>query len=573
VILDPAKLPAGAVAQIGAARFVAAESLHELVVRRDGSIVGTGFQHARIWRANGEPIWSVRTNAETLHAVAADVADVFVVLDRHHTYATLRVLDAALRVHGPTFELGSVRNLAISARGTRVLALGSTVAALEVATGTKVITPTPVVAVAGWVDDAGGAVVVAGDQILRWSGVKGEAPVAIATLPSRARHAAFTPSGASLAWTTGDRVGVVDLTTGASVMDALSSDADVVRVTISSDGGQVASSSKGKIAVWDAGTGKVAWGHDASRSAAPAVAFSLDGDVLVSEVSRVVRFSRTGERRPTPDETRFVDFDVGGAVILTHAGRTVGIDLVTMKEVTPGPRLEEPVPANAPEWADRAGVAIGGGVTAWSDDAISECAPMQVWRADGTIWTTPKPRDCTADVIVGPWAPGPGMVADTTGADPIVFDAALERAVLTIEARRRTLVGLAGSPDLDLVVAVFERHGRGADPDDNLDPEEAVGRPVAAFDLEVWSRATARLLAASEVPPERGILADLLVRRDGLAAYLGWVDGTIDELSLPSAAVRTLGRERAGIRLIEQSPTSQHIVTTADDRRTTIWLP
>ena len=574
VIVDPAHLPPGATAQIGVPHFVASEALGHLVVRADGAILGFGHEYARLWDGGtGDALWSTRTSAHGLFVAAAEHSDVVAVVEDGGFDSRLTVFDARTGAVSYERPYGEVFGVAVSPDGRYVLVMSNTLSLVDLQTRSVALPPKAVVASVGRVDDDHHVTVVRGEEVLAWSGALGAAPVPVAQLPVRARAAAFASGGGQLAWGAGDRLGVVDLTAGATLMDVEAPGLAIATIAVSRDGKHVATGSPGKLAVWDVGIKQPAWEHEVRYKANPPASFLADGDVVLGDVSKLVRLSAAGTPRPAAPVTRFVGFAADGTALVDVDGRMTGLDLARRVEVPAGAREEEPVPAGAPAWVDRAYVATDGDVVAWNDDEGTECGHVRIWRAGKSPWTTPKPKDCDGDARIGPWVFGPGMVADTSTGSPILFDPAAEAVVLEIPAEGRAIEALVSSPDRDLVVAVFARRERASNGDDEegSEPDDAATGP--GFDVEVWSRASGKLLVVATAPAERGGVRDALVPRGGKKAYIGWADGAVDELALPQGTLSTLGRHATAVRSLDDAPAGGYVASMDEDGRTLVWSP
>lgn len=563
VIVDRARLPAGAIVQIGVPRRVNGDALDQLQARPDGSLLGYGSEYARLWNEAGDAVWSMRSAKDGLRAVAARSADIVAVIEGGSIDSRLTVRDLKSGEVKLEHPYGDVFGLAVSASGRYVAVLGNTLSLVDVTSGTRTIPPRAVIASSAFVADDGTVVAVKGTSLIRWSGVQAEAPVDVAALAARPKVAAWSVDGRWLAWASGARIGVVDVTAGTAVFDVEVAAGVVSRLAISADGARLAVGTVGDLAVWEVGGASPTWVHAIKVKLAPPAAFAPDGQVWIGEVTRVTAVAADGAVRDVAPTARFTGFAADGTAIVTVGDRETGLDLGTLQESKPGPRAEEPVPAGAPDDLDRAEVALDGSVTAWTDDATSECAPLTVWRSSTGSWTTPKPRDCDAAGALGTWVVGPGMVADVSSGTPRIYGTEEEKLILEIPATGRALAALRGSPDHDLVLAVFRR--------DPSEPGDDGARIEAGYDLEVWSRKTGAIVASDAAADGRDGLADELVRRDGQVVYLGWSTGEVDEITLATGAVRQLGQLPAGIRVIDESPTSRHLSTMDVEGRTLIW--
>jgi WD40 repeat protein len=565
VVLDPARLPAGAVAQIGQPRFVLGGALRSLSVRDDGSVFGHGFNYARLWDgATGLARWSMQTRGHAFKAAAARRADVIAISEE----SRLTVIDARTGAQLVQRLFNTVNAVAISPDGRHVLVMTGTLSLTDLASGDALSPPTRVTAIAGLVRDDRSVIAVQGDCVLRWNGTKDGPVETAATLPARPRMIAFDASGERVAWATGDHFGLVDLASGAAFMDVERPGVKIETLAVSPDGSRVATGLAGRLLVWEAGKSAPSWEHPVRYKSPPPAAFLADGDVLVGDLSSIVRLSPDGQARPRAPVVRFTGFAGDGTLIVDIDGKKTGIDVAQKREVPAGTHEEEPIPEGAPDWVDRAVVSSDGSVIAWSEDEGTECDRVRVWRSKGGLWTSGKPRTCDGEGgLPYAWVMGPGMLVDVSEASPVVWDTATGQRVLEIPAGSRKLHAVIGVPDLDLVVVVFlqEEHHDLDDPyAETVDP---------GFYLELWSRKSSKKIATATAPAERAGVAAAEAGRDGAAVYIGWSDGTVDALVLRSAELRTLGRHLAAVRVVDESPASRMIATLDDDGLTFIWLP
>ena len=564
VVLDPARLSHGAVAQIGQPRFVLGEALGALRVREDGSVFGHGFKYARIWDgATGIARWSMRTRAPALEIAAARRADVIVTAEA--SQLTVRDAQTDRPILQKSFD--SVTAVAISPDGRHVLVMANTLSLLDVTSGEAVLPPTRVTALAGLVRDDRSVIAVQGDRVLRWDGTKAGAVETVATLAARPRVIAFDASGERLAWAVGDQFGLIDLASGAALMNVKHPGLPVATLAVSPDGTRVATGTSGRLLVWESGKGEPSWEHPVRYKGKPPVAFLADGDVLFGDVASVVRLSPAGQARPRPPATRFKGFADDGTLIVDVDGKTTGIDVAQKREVPAGTPEEEPVPEGAPDWADRAAVTSDGSVIAWNESESTECGPVRVWRSNDGIWTSGKPRTCDGEgSLPYAWVLGPGMLVDVTQDSPVVWDTTTGKRILEIPADGRKLDAVLGVPDLDIVVVVFLQEA-----DHDLDDPYAQ-KVAPGFYLELWSRKSGKKIAITTAPLERAGIADTVAGRDGTAVYIGWTDGTVDALALRSTELRTLGRHPAAVRVVDESPVGRMVATLDDDGRAFVWL-
>jgi WD40 repeat protein len=565
VVMDPARLPPGAVAQIGQPHFELGEGLQSLSVRADGSVFGHGHEYVRIWDgATGMTRWSMQAQSPGLLAAAALDADRIVTSEAHK----VTVIDARTgeRLLNKTFN--TVFAVAISPNGRHVLVMTSTLARRDMATGEESSPPTRVLATAGLVRDDRSVIAVERDRVVRWDGTKEGAVETAATLPVRPRVIAFDASGGRVAWASGDRFGLVDLGSGTALMDVKRPGLDFATLAVSPGGSRVATGTAGRLLVWETGKDTPSWEHPVPYKKKPPVAFLASGDVLFREPSRMVRLSPDGQLRPQPAVVQFKGFAVDGTLILDIDGKATGFDIAHKREVPAGTVQGDPIPKNAPGWVDRAVAASDGSVTAWSEtEAIVQCDKIRVWRSKGGPWTSGKPRTCEAEGVGYPWMPGPGMLADVSEHSPVVWDTATGKRVLEIPGDGRKLAHLLGVPDLDIVVVVFFQ------PEyvDRADPYEGIQFDTGYY-LELWSRKSGKQLAVVTAPAERIRVVDMVASRDGSTVYIGWKDGTVDALELRPAKLRMLGRHPSGVRSVEESPVGRMVSTVDDDSRAFIWL-
>ncbi len=113
----------------------------------------------------------------------------------------------------------TVNAVAVSPDGRHVLVMTGTLSLTDLASGDTWSPPTRVTAIAGLVRDDRSVIAVQGDRVLRWDGTRAGPVETAATLPARPRRIAFDASGERVAWATGDRFGLVDLASGAALMD------------------------------------------------------------------------------------------------------------------------------------------------------------------------------------------------------------------------------------------------------------------------------------------------------------------------------------------------------------------
>jgi WD40 repeat protein len=562
VVLDPARLPPGAVAQIGQPRFTLGEALTALSVREDGSVFGHGSKYLSVWDgATGIARWSVRTRTPALEAAAALRADVIATAEASH----LAVWDT--RTGRPILQrsFDSVNAVAVSPDGRHVLVMANTLSLVDVATGEALSPPTRVTALAGLVRDDRSVIAVQGNRVVRWDGTKAGAVETVTTLPVPPRVIAFAASGGRLAWASGDQFGLVDLASVAALMDVTKPGLAVATLAVSPDGSRVATGTAGRLLVWEVGKDEPSWEHLVRYKVKPPLAFLADGDVLFGEVSRVLRLAPGGQPRPRAAAVRFKGFAADGTLLIDVDGKTTGIDIAQKREVPPGAHAEEPIPEGAPDWADRAAVATNGSVIAWNESESLDCGRVRVWRSEGGIWTSGRPRTCDGDG--GMWVLGPGMLADVTEDSPLIWDMATGERIIEIPADGRKLEAMLGVPDLEGVVVVFRQ-------EEYRDLDDPYAEQIeAGFHIEVWSRKTQKMHAVVTAPAERMGVGDTIASRDATTVYFGWQDGTVDELVLRPTKLSTLGRHPAGVRSVNQSPVSRVIATLDDEGRAFLWQP
>ena len=566
VIIDPARLPPGAVAQIGQPRFELGEGLRSLSEHADGSVFGHGYEYVRIWDgATGLTRWRMQTQSPGLLAASALDAD-RIVTSEAHTVSVINTRTGERLLNKTSFN--TVFAVAISPNGRHVLVMTNTLARHDLATGEESWPPTRVRATAGLVRDDRSVIAVERDRVVRWDGTHQGAVETAATLPVRPRVIAFDASGTRVAWALGDRFGLVDLGSGTVLMDVKKTDMEFATLAVSADGRRVATGTAGRILVWEAGKDSPSWEHPVPYKQKPPVAFVASGEVIFRAASRMMRLSPDGQLGPQPAVVRFKGFAADGTLVLDNDGKPTGFDIAHEREAPAGAVQGDPIPKDAPGWVDRAVAASDGSITAWSEtEAIVECGKIRVWRSKGGLWTSGKPRTCEAEGVGYPWIAGPGMLADVSEDSPVVWDTATGKRVLEIPADGRKLAHLRGAPDQELVVVAFFQ------PDyvDRDDPHAGL-QLATGYYLELWSRKSGKQLAVVRAPAERIGVVDMVASRDGSTVYIGWKDGTVDALELRPAKLRTLGRHPSGVRSVEESPIGRMVATVDDDGRAFIWL-
>ncbi len=565
VVLDPTRLPPGAVAQIGQPRFVLGEALGALSVRDDGSVFGHGFNYARLWDgATGLARWSMQTHKHAFEVAAARRADVIAISEE----SRLTVVNARTGAQLMQKLFNTVFAVAVSPDGRYVLVMTGTLSLNDLETGDASSPPTRVTAIAGLVRDDRSVIAVQGDRVLRWNGTKAGPVETAATLPARPRRIAFDASGERVAWATDDHFGLVDLASGAAIIEMKRPGLAIETLAVSPDGSRVATGIAGRLLVWDVGKSEPSWEYPVRYKTEPPAAFLADGDVLVGDLSSIVRLSPDGQPRPRASVVRFTGFASDGTLIIDIDGKKTGIDIAQKREVPAGTHAAEPIPEGAPDWVDRAIVASDGSAIAWNEDEGRECDRVRVWRSKHGLWTSGEPRTCGGEGgLPHAWVMGPGMLVDVSEASPVVWDTATGKRVLEIPAGGRKLDAVIGAPALDIVVVVFFQEA-------HRDLDNPYAEPVEpGFYLEFWSRESGKKISTTTAPVERAGVADSVAGRDSTAVYIGWSDGTVDALVLRSAEFRTLGRHPAAVRVIDESPVDRMISTLDDDGLTFIWAP
>jgi WD40 repeat protein len=570
VMMDPARLPPGVVAQIGQPRFAQGEVLQSLTERADGSVFGYAYRYVRIWDGTtGMTRWSMQTQTPSLEAAVARSADVVVTSEAHTSILmvdTVNVINTRTGERLLTKDYNDVFAVAVSSNGRHVLLMASTLGLRDMVTGEEPSPPTRVIAIAGLVRDDRSVVAVERDRVVRWDGTKAGAVETVATLPARPRVVAFDAAGTRVAWALGDRFGLVDIASGAALMDVTKPGLAFKSLAVSPDGRRVATGTADRVIMWEAGKDAPSWEYPIRYMDKIPIAFLGNGDVITGELSRMIRLSPAGQPRPQPPIVELEGFAVDGTLVLDIDGKDTGFDLTKKREVPAGPLQREHVPKGIPAWADEAVLATDGSMTAWSAAAM-ECAKVRVWRSRGGTWTSGKPRSCTESVLT-PWIVGPGMLADVSEDSPVVWDVASGKQVLEIPSAGRKFDDLVGVPDQDHVVVVFFQ------PDHVYQDDPYRGQQFKmGFYVELWSRKSGKPLVGIHVPPERMGLLYPVASRDGSTVYFGWKDGTVDALDVRSGKLRALGRHPSGIRSVEESPLGGLLATVDDEGRAFLWQP
>jgi hypothetical protein len=541
IVLAADGLPPGALVRIGRPRWSLPLTVDSIAAGADGTVATCGGDRIRIWdgraglladhkASRGAAIRCARSPDGALVVVGAGYGDSLDVtlLDWATGAAVWR---APARRHA---------GAAFSADGGQLLLLGEPTE-LQPTRATRATHAVDEPTIAGGFARDDTIVLVSAERVTRWSPATG-AVTPIATVPGRVVAAAVTADAARVAWTTGDRVGTVDVATGVVDSHAVGAAWALRSLAISADGAVVAAGGKDAVAVWGADRWEVR--YTIPRVYRAPVALSPDGATLwYGRGNEVVRAdAATGAPDRPGEPARFGGWTADGmAMVFQDRARSWAIDPRTGAPAT-GAELPVEEPDDLPHWASWAGVGF----------AMPEmgCGPLRTWLPGRGARSLPAPR-CDPDAIVGPWKVDAGVAVALDRGGPIVWDAIGGERIMTLPPQADEVVHVVVSQDRSVLLV------------------ESASRTGPSIAVSAWSLRTRRPLG--ELTSDGGGLGAIAISADGARAYLGWTDGRIEALDTATMQRRVLITHELGLSQLWLSPDGRLLAATDVDRSTTIW--